>query len=297
MTQPRNALLVLLLLLAATLHAREPINVVATTGYVGDVAARVGGPDIALTVLMGPGVDPHLYKATPADVRALQQAEVVFYNGLHLEGKMTDVLHRLARTKTVAAFEAAIPPERIRSADGAADPHVWFDASLWAETPLLVAETLAKRDPDRAAAFRERAEAYRAELLALHDWATAELAAVPAGRRVLVTAHDAFGYFGAAYGFEVHAPQGISTLSEYGLADVNGLVDFIVEKRLPAIFVESSVSPRSIDALRAGATARGHEVRLGGSLYSDALGPKEAGADTFPGAFRSNVRTIVEALR
>lgn len=278
---------------------RRP-EVVATTTIVADLVRQVAGDDVTVHALMGPGVDPHLYKSSAGDVRTMAGAAAIFYNGLHLEGKMADLLEGMGErgTPTVAVAEC-LPAQRLLEADdapGLHDPHVWFDVGLWALTPACVAEALAAVDPERAAAFRERAAATRAELEALDAEVRDRLATIPDEQRVLVTAHDAFAYFGRAYGLEVRGLLGISTVAEAGAADVQRLADFITARRLPAVFVESSVAPRSIQALTEAVAARGHRVAIGGSLYSDALGSPGTPAASYVGAVRENVATIAEAL-
>uniref|UniRef100_A0A832I548 Manganese transporter n=1 Tax=Eiseniibacteriota bacterium TaxID=2212470 RepID=A0A832I548_UNCEI len=276
------------------------LPVTATTGMVADLARAVGGPHVAVTGLMGPGVDPHLYKASEGDLARLDGARLVLYNGLNLEGKMGDLLVRMSRTRPTVAVTEAIPESLLREPPefaGHYDPHVWFDVSLWARAVDRVRDALAEADPPRRAAYEANAAAYRDTLAALHAWVAAEIASIPPPRRVLVTAHDAFGYFGRAYGIEVVGLQGISTVAEFGLADVRRLVDLIVARRVPAVFVESSVPRRALDAVVEGCRARGHEVRVGGTLYSDALGAEGTPEGTYAGMVRANVRAIVGALR
>jgi len=277
-----------------------PLRLVATTGIVGDVAREVGGEHAEVESLMGPGVDPHLYKASESDVRRLAEADLILYNGLHLEGKMGDILVKMARQRPVIAVTEQAPPERLREPPeflGQYDPHLWFDVGLWASSAEVVAEELAGLDPEHAADYRANAARYRAELEELDRWVAEQIASIPAERRVLVTAHDAFGYFGQRYGIEVVGLQGISTLAEAGLQDVERVVDLVVERGVPAIFVESSVPRRSIEAVQAAVRARGREVAIGGQLYSDALGAAGTPAGSYVGMVRENVETIVGALR
>jgi manganese/zinc/iron transport system substrate-binding protein len=278
----------------------DRLQVVATIGMIADVTERVGGADVAVEALMGPGVDPHLYKARAGDVRSLARADLILYNGLHLEAAMAEVLEEMGdRVRTVAVTESVArerllaPPEFA----GAYDPHVWFDVSLWMEAARRIARALAEADPAHAAGYAARSEAYLEELAALHAWARARSGEVPVPRRVLVTAHDAFNYFGRAYGFEVRGLQGISTASEAGTADVQRLADEIASRRIPAIFVETSIPLRTIEALQAAVRSRGFDVRIGGSLYSDAMGTAGTPEGTYIGMVRHNVNTIVEALR
>jgi len=276
-----------------------PLNVVATTGMVADAAARIGGDRVRVVGLMGPGIDPHLYKASEGDVRRLQEADLVLYNGLHLEAKMGEVLGRLGATRPARAVASAVAPGDLRAApgfSGAHDPHLWFDVRLWRDAVTAVGEALAAVDPQGAPDYRRRLDEYRAELDSLDAWVRRRVATVPESSRVLATAHDAFGYFGRAYGLEVRGLQGTSTATEAGTRDVQDLAAFLADRRVPAVFVESSVPPRAIEALRAAVRARGHDVRLGGSLYSDALGDPGGPAATYVGMVRANVTTIVEAL-
>lgn len=302
-----SASLLLLLLVPACAPGRpaeraegQPLRVLATTGMVADAARVIGADAVEITALMGPGVDPHLYKASERDVRALAEADLVLYNGLHLEGKMADLFTRLASSRHVVPVADAIPDSLLRHPSefaGHPDPHVWFDVSMWSHAVERVRDALSEASPDQREAFTARASAYLDTLRVLDAWTRAEMARIPERQRVLVTAHDAFGYFGRAYGVEVVGLQGISTVSEFGLADVRRLVDLIVSRGVKAVFVESSVPRRSIEAVAEGCRARGHRVAIGGTLYSDALGADGTPEGTYAGMFRSNVRTIVEALR
>lgn len=281
--------------------AQEPLRVVATTSMVADLVRQVAGDRAVVEGLMGPGVDPHLYKATATDVVRLQRADAIFYNGLMLEGRLGDLFTRLARTKRhVYALAESIPADALLEPEdyaGHYDPHVWFDVSLWARCVDVVVEGLSAADPKGASFFAERGRATKERLAALHAWALAKAAELPAERRVLVTSHDAYNYFGRAYGFEVVGLQGISTVSEAGLADMARLVDFIKARGVKAIFVESSVPPDTIRRL-----AQDAGVRVGGELFSDAMGTPgqvENGYDlgTYEGMVRHNLTTIVEALK
>jgi manganese/zinc/iron transport system substrate-binding protein len=276
------------------------LRVVATTGIVADAARRVAGERATVEALMGPGVDPHLYKASESDVRRLAEADLILYNGLHLEGKMGDILTKMARNRPVAAVSEDIPPDRLREPPelaGQYDPHVWFDVSMWKETLGPIARELSALEPEHAADFAANAAAYKQELEELDAWVERQIATLPADRRVLVTAHDAFGYFGRRYGLEVIGIQGISTLSEAGLADVDRVARLVVDKKVKSIFVESSVPRRSIEAVQAAARSRGHEVAIGGQLYSDSMGAAGSPEGTYPGMVRANVNTLVNALR
>lgn len=280
--------------------ADRPLDVVATTGQVADLVRHVGGGRVCVTALMGPGVDPHLYKASAGDVERLRDAEVVFYSGLHLEAKLADVLAQLGARKPTLAVAETFPDASLLAPPefaGAHDPHVWFDVRLWSLAIAPVAETLAGLDPAHAVEFRTRADAYSRELDDLDTYVRATIATIPSAQRVLITAHDAFNYFGRAYGLEVRGLQGISTATEAGTADVQDLASFIAQRRIPAIFVETSVSPKAIEAVREAVRARGFEVRIGGAVYSDALGDDGTPAGTYAGMIRHNVDTITAALR
>jgi manganese/zinc/iron transport system substrate-binding protein len=275
------------------------VRVMATTGMIGDVARNVAGECAEVDTLMGPGVDPHLYKASAGDVRRFQQAGAILYSGYALEGQLGEVLAKLAERKpTVAVAPASIPPSELITVQGVygIDPHLWMDASLWARTAPVIAETLAPLAPDCADAMRQRAAGYAAQLAALHGWIRDSVASVPEGQRILVTAHDAFNYFGRAYGIEVAGIQGISTESEAGIADIRAMVDIVVERAVPAVFIESTINPRTIQAVIEAAASRGHEVRIGGQLFSDAMGEAGTADGTYIGMLVANTRHIVEAL-
>lgn len=273
------------------------LQVVATTSLVADLARNVGGADVNVEALMGPGVDPHLYRATEGDVSRMAGADLILYNGLHLEGKMVDLLERLGdRARAVADAvpegQRLAPPEF----QGNPDPHVWMDVALWKLAAASTADALAARDPAHADAYRARADAYVVQLDSVDAAVRARLHEVPEDGRVLVTAHDAFNYFGRAYGYTVRGLQGISTATEAGTGDVQALAAFVAERRVPALFVESSISPRSIEAVRAAVRSRGFDVALGGSLYSDALGGTGSGAETYEAMVLHNADTIARAL-
>ncbi len=277
------------------------ISVVATTNIVGDLVGEIGGDRVEITTLMGPGVDPHLYRASEGDVQAMVGADVIFYNGLHLEGKMTDIFEQMQERGriAIAVAEGGIGEEHlIESAQyaGNYDPHVWFDVELWIEAARYVEERLAELDSTHEAGYHERAEAYVAELGELDDYVERRAGETPERLRVLITSHDAFSYFGRAYGFEVRGLQGISTVSEAGTSDVMRLANLVVERRIPALFVETSVSPRGIEAVRQAVQAQEFDVDLGGSLYGDALGNKGTPEGRYAGAVRHNIDTIVNAL-
>jgi manganese/zinc/iron transport system substrate-binding protein len=280
--------------------AADPIRVVTTIGMIADAARAVAGPHAEVESLMQTGVDPHLYKASESDVRRLAEADLILYNGLHLEGKMGDVLVKMARTRPVVPVSEEIPEELLREPPeflGQYDPHIWFDVSLWRRTLAPIARELAALDPGHAADFEAGAAAYGAELERLDAWVEERIGELPPERRLLVTAHDAFGYFGRRYGVDVVGLQGISTVAEPGLQDVERVVDLVVVRRVPAIFIESSVPRRAIEAVQAAARDRGHDVAIGGELYSDAMGPAGTPEGTYIGMVRHNVDTMVGALQ
>jgi manganese/zinc/iron transport system substrate-binding protein len=281
----------------STYRGEGPIDAVCTTGMVADLARNIGGERVRVTALMGEGVDPHLYKASPGDVARLDGAALILFSGLHLEGKMGELFARLARRKPAFALAEHLPPAEVLQVEGAYDPHVWFDVSLWRKVSDTVRDVLVAYDPPHAEGYRSRHKAYAAKLDELHAWAKRELETVPTKQRVMVTAHDAFRYFGRAYGVEVRGIQGVSTESEAGLRDVNALVDFLKERKIKAVFVESSVSERNVTAILEGCAARGHAVKIGGELFSDAMGKDGTPEGTYEGMVRHNVRTIVEALK
>ena len=308
---PRPTLHLPLLLLVATLgwavgcggetapEANAPIRVVATTGMIADTAARLVGDLASVEGLMGPGVDPHLYKASESDVRRLAEADLILYNGLYLEGKMGDILVKLARQRPVVAVSEAISQDRLREPPelaGHFDPHLWFDVALWSETVAPITDALVELLPEHETTLRTRENALREDLLELDAWVEARVLEVPQERRVLVTAHDAFGYFGDRYNMEVIGIQGISTLAEAGLQDVDRVVDLIVERRIPALFVESSVPRRTVEAVQTAARDQDHDVKIGGELFSDAMGAAGSPEGTYDGMVRHNVNTIVEGL-
>ena len=280
----------------------EPYKIVCTVGMITDIVVNLAGDYAEVEGIIGEGIDPHLYKPTRGDVIKLSQADVVFYNGLLLEGKMTDVLVGIAsRGKLVKAVTEAILVETdylLEKDDGSAytDPHVWMDVSGWLRAIPVVAETLAVYDPENAEAYHIKAAFYAKQLEALDTYAKEAMSTIPESQRVLVTAHDAFQYLGRAYGIEVRGIQGISTESEAGVRDLEDLVDFIVERQIPAVFVESSVADKNVRALVEGARARGHAVIIGGSLFSDAMGQAGSYEGTYIGMIDSNVTTITNAL-
>ncbi len=278
----------------------HPYKITTTVGMVSDIVRQVAGDKAVVTGIIGEGVDPHLYKPTRNDVVALQSADVVFYSGLMLEGKMADTLIKVARSgKPVYAVTELIDESYLlepKEFQGHYDPHLWMDASAWSRCVEAVARSLGEYDPPNAAFYRENATHYREKLAALHAYARAAIATIPEKSRVLITAHDAFNYFGRAYHIQVRGIQGISTESEAGLQDINRLVDYIVEHDVRAVFVESSVADKNVRALVDGARAKGREVKIGGTLFSDAMGAAGTYEGTYLGMIDHNVTLIARAL-
>lgn len=275
------------------------VRVVATTGMITDVVKEIAGDSVQLYGLMGPGVDPHLFKPSKGDIDQLTQADIVFYNGLYLEAKMASVLEKMQGSKRTVAVGEAVADSLLVHPDeyeGHPDPHIWFDLTLWREAVDTIGDELIVLDPDNAEYYESRRNALLDSLAALHDWVTQSIASIPEENRILVTAHDAFGYFGSAYNIEVRGLQGISTVTEAGLYDVTNMVDMLVERKLPAVFVESSVPRKAIEAVVEGCRDRGHDIRIGGELFSDAMGSAGTPEGTYMGMVRHNVNTIVEAL-
>lgn len=277
-----------------------PLRIVTTTSILADTVTNSGADPSSVTALIGAGVDPHLYKASPGDLRILTSADLILHHGLHLEGKLADVLESLSKRKRVVAVSTGIPPELLRrsaAAGDAVDPHVWLDPSLWRYTITVVRDSLVALDPEHVARYNREANRFTHELKEIDTWTKEQIASIPPTQRVLITAHDAFGYFGAAYGVSVQGIQGISTDSEASLREVTQIIDRIVTQRIPAVFMESSVSQKGIQALLEGARARGYAVKLGGELLSDSLGAPGTLGDTYLGMLRHNVAEITEALR
>ncbi len=270
------------------------IRVVATTTMLGDLASVLGGEYISVETLMGEGVDPHTYQASAGDLRRLRSADMILVNGLGLEGRMSDVFEGLAGEKTVVAAGDAIEEDSLRFSGDVPDPHIWFSVPLWREAAEYVSAELAELDPENADGYAELLEDYLAELDELDGYIRERAASLDPERRVLVTAHDAFGYFGGEYGFEVRGIQGMNTSAEAGTAEISALADMIAERGVRAVFVETSVPQKSAEALIAAVRSRGGTLEIGGSLYSDSLGDGEDAA--YISAFRTNIDTIVSAL-
>jgi manganese/zinc/iron transport system substrate-binding protein len=282
-----------------TTQQNDKLKVTTTTGQVADVVKNIGGDEVEVISLMGPGVDPHLYQASQGDIKKLNDSDIIFYSGLHLEGKMAEIFEKMSKDKPTVAVANSIPEDMLLSADGAKahDPHVWFDIQAWLHVVDEVEKELTKLSPENEKMFLENAEKYKKELGEMDQYAKEQIASIPKESRVLVTAHDAFKYFGHAYGLEVMGLQGLSTDSEYGLKDVQALVDLLVERNIKAVFIESSISEKSINAVVEGAKKRNHEVVIGGELYSDAMGEEGTDEGTYIGMFKHNIDTIVSSLK
>ncbi len=277
----------------------RPYKAVCTVGMVTDIVRQVAGDQAEVEGIIGEGVDPHLYQATVNDVKRLLAADVVFYSGLLLEGKMSDALIKVARKRPVYAVTELVDEKLFRQPPefaGHYDPHLWMDVALWKKCTEMVAKSLSEYDATHAETYQGNYQRYAAELDELHAYAVRVLASVPEKSRVLVTAHDAFNYFGRAYGFDVRGIQGISTESEAGIEDINRLVQLLVDRNIQAVFVETSVSDKNVKSLLEGARARGHDVKIGGSLFSDAMGKAGTYEGTYIGMIDHNVTTIVRAL-
>ncbi len=281
--------------------SKDKLNIVATTTMLADLVSSIGGERVTVNGLMGPGIDPHLYQASAGDVSLMQKADVVVYNGLHLEGKMGEIFENLSNQgSAVICIEKGLDESSLLAWENDSsihDPHIWFDVSLWKDAAKTVAIGLTDTDPNGKAEYEANLDTYLKELDETDTYIRSRADELAEEQRVLVTAHDAFQYFGKAYGFEVRGLQGISTDAEAGTADVSELANFIVERQIKAIFVESSVPPKTIEALQAAVKAKGFDVSIGGELYSDSLGDAKSGADTYILTVKANIDTIVNALK
>lgn len=278
-------------------HDNGKFRIITTTGMLADGVKLLVGEQAEVISLMGTGVDPHLYKATAHDLSLLQNADLILYNGLHLEGKMSEIFEKLKRRKHVLAISDGLPKERLRkTGEKTYDPHIWFDVSLWKQGWLYVAEELGK-DSTLEVGIAANRHSFFKGLDSLHSWTMGQLQTIPESSRVLITAHDAFGYFGRAYHIEVLGLQGISTVADFGLKDISQLVRHIVDSKVKAVFIETSVSPKAIEAVVEGCKAQGHNIHIGGSLYSDAMGAAGTPEGTYNGMVRANVIKIVNGLK
>jgi manganese/zinc/iron transport system substrate-binding protein len=278
------------------------LQIVTTTGMIADGVKNITGDIANVVSLMGPGVDPHLYKATQGDLAVLRNADIIIHNGLHLEGKMQEIFEELAKTKTVLAIADGVDTAQLRNiADVAGkvthDPHLWFDVQLWSQGLSYTSEKIAAFDKEHAAIYKSNTEAYLDTLQQLDAYVRETMQKIPAQNRILITSHDAFGYFGRAYGIEVRGLQGISTAAEFGLKDITDIVDMIVKQKILAVFVESSVSEKSISAVVEGCKQKGHAISIGGTLFSDAMGAAGTPEGTYIGMVTHNANTIADALQ
>ncbi|MFC4775564.1 metal ABC transporter solute-binding protein, Zn/Mn family [Paenibacillus sp. GCM10023252] len=277
------------------------LKVTTTIGMITDVVNEVGGDYVEAVGLMGPGIDPHLYKASQGDVKKLDEADVIFYGGLHLEGKMAEMFESLEKSKPTVAVSSQIPESSLRAnpqgGNYSHDPHIWFNVKLWMSATEVIRDTLVEKDPAHKSVYMDRAAAYMAKLEELDQYVRTQVGLIPEQSRILVTAHDAFGYFGDEYGMKVMGLQGMNTMSEYGSKDVSELRDFLVENKIKAVFIESSVPRKSIESVIEGAKKLGHEVTIGGELFSDAMGDAGTPEGTYIGMVKHNVDTIVNALK
>ncbi|GAB0169865.1 zinc ABC transporter substrate-binding protein [Lysinibacillus sp. CTST325] len=274
--------------------------VVATTGQIADAIKEISGDHLKVTALMGPGVDPHLYKATQSDLSKLDKAEVIFYNGLHLEGQMLDIFEQMSKNKTVLAVGEKLNKKDLLVSDDETlihDPHIWFDIELWKGVVQAIGDQLQEEYPQYKEEFEKNEEAYLKKLDELQTYAKDRVNEIPEKQRILVTAHDAFNYFGRSQGFEVRGLQGLSTDSEYGVKDVQEMVNFLVVNKIKAIFIESSVSDKAMKAVIEGAKEKGHDIVIGGELFSDAMGAEGTKEGTYIGMYQHNIDTIVNSLK
>lgn len=273
------------------------LRIVTTTGMLADGIKQLLGDSVEITSLMGTGVDPHLYKATSKDLSLLQDADIILYNGLHLEGKMSEILEKLKRKKKVIAITDGLQKADLRLlGENTYDPHIWFDVALWRKGWVYVSAELAK-DSTLKATITQNESTFLQGLDSLDQWVEKEIASIPSTSRVLVTAHDAFGYFGRAYQMEVIGLQGISTVSDFGLKDISSLVNLITERKIKSVFIETSVSPKAIEAVVEGCQRKGHHVQMGTALYSDAMGAPGTAEGTYEGMVKANVLHITQGLK
>ncbi|GAB6930984.1 zinc ABC transporter substrate-binding protein [Paenibacillus sp. JCM 10914] len=278
-------------------QSTEKIHVVTTIAQISEPVSVIGGDRVDVQSLMGPGVDPHLYNATHGDIKKLDESDIVFYSGLHLEGNMTEIFEQIGKNKPVLAITSSIPEDQLlEDEELAIDPHVWFDIDLWKQALESATEELKNFSPEDATYFEENKLEYFKQLDELKADSTAKIAEIPEEKRVIVTAHDAFGYFGRMHGMDVVGLQGLSTEDEIGLSDINETIQTLLEHNIPAVFVESSINPASINAVIEGAAKKGLKVKLGGELYSDAMGTAGTDEGTYIGMYRHNVETIYHAL-
>ncbi len=278
----------------------EPLKIVCTTNIVGDLVNNIVGDKATVKTLMGAGVDPHLYKATQGDIKDLMNADVIVYSGLHLEGKMGEIFEKLSKQKVTIAVSDGIDKSKLINSSnfqGAYDPHIWFDPTMWADGCIFVSEQLAKADTNNRESFTASGKSYANNLMAVSTYISEQVNRLPKDKRIMITAHDAFSYYGRAYDIEVKGLQGISTMSEYGLKDVTNMVNFIIDNKIKAVFVETSVNKRSIEAVIEGCKEKGYDLKIGGDLFSDAMGERGKKGGNYVDMIKSNTFTIVNALK
>jgi manganese/zinc/iron transport system substrate-binding protein len=277
-----------------------PIHIVTTTGIIEDVVTEIVGDSADVSAIMGPGTDPHIYKPAPSDIELLEEADVIIANGLHLEGKMAEMLEKYSKEKPVLIVADGISEEDIiKSADfdDAHDPHIWFDTRIWMDGMRYITSELGKIDTNASEYYMENFTVYEERIAEMDEWIFEEISSLDSTSRTLITSHDAFSYFGRRYKIEVKGIQGISTLSEVGLKDVAEMVDFVIENEINSIFVETSTSDKTAQSIVDGAKDKGYELKLNGPLYSDALGEPDSEGGTYIGMIKENVRIIVEGLK
>lgn len=301
MSTIKSILLILTVFLITGCNAPKDTRpyVVSTTGMIDDIVKAIGQDVIRHEALMGPGVDPHLYKASAGDVKRLTDAHLILYNGLHLEAKMIEIFEKMSSTKPTVAVTKDIPRYRLLSSQeyrGFHDPHVWFDVSLWMEVVKVIADSLIQLDPSHQAFFEKNRDNYLIELVNLNQWVISELDRIDSDKRILVTAHDAFGYFGKAYKFKVVGLQGISTASEASTKDLQRVAEIVIKEKVPSIFIESSVPIRYIKALQEAVKKRKWDVEIGEELFTDAMGNPMSKEGTYIGMIRHNIQSIVNGL-
>lgn len=281
-------------------QSQQKPHIVTTTGMLYDAVINIVQHHMTAEAIMGPGVDPHLYKATQGDLAKLKKASLVVYNGLFLEGKMSEIIHKLGKQQSVVAAAESIPKELLKSAadyKDAYDPHVWFDVQRWKYAVQATSEAIIQIDSANQHIYESNTKDYLKRLDSLDSYAKQQISEIPKAQRVLITAHDAFVYFGDAYDLQVEGLQGISTVADFGLKDIANIIDLILENNIKAIFVETSVSEKSINAVMTGCKEKGHDVKIGGYLYSDAMGELGTEEGTYIGMFKKNIDTIVNALK
>ena len=288
--------------MASGVHAEissYPYKITTTVGMVNDIVEVVAGEHAVCSNIIGEGIDPHLYRTTRSDINQLMTADVIFYSGLLLEGKMGAALETVGKRKPVYAVTELLDPEYLLTPpefQGHSDPHVWMDVAAWSKAVDVVVAALSEQDPAHAKDYQERAAAYQLKLKSLNEYAVASISSIPENQRIMITAHDAFNYFGRAYGLQVLGIQGLSTESEAGLQDIRRLVDMLVKQQVQAVFTETSVSDKNVRALIEGAAAQGHTVIIGGLLFSDAMGPEGSYEGSYMGMLDHNITTVTRAL-